>query len=93
MTVFAKDPAATLDYSFDWSAWLAPGETITTDSWAVEPAGVGAPMLGVETVTGATRAVLVSGGTAGHRYRLSCHIETDAGRTAERSATLRVMEV
>lgn len=93
MTVFAKDPAATLDYSFDWSAWLAPGEVITTDSWAIEPSGAGAPTLGAKTVTGATHAVLVSGGTAGHRYRLSCHIETDAGRTAERSAAIRVMEV
>jgi len=93
MTVFAKDPAATLDYSFDWSAWLAPGETIIIDSWAIEPSGVGAPTLGVESITGATHAVLVSGGTSGHRYRLSCHIETDAGRIAERSAALRVMEV
>ena len=93
MTVFAKDPSSTLDYSFDWSGWLAPGEKITSDAWAVMPTGGDAPILSGENLDGSLTAINVAGGHVGNRYRLSCQIETDAGRTAERSTVLRVMEV
>lgn len=95
MTVFAKDPASTLDYSFDWSGWLIPGETIDSNVWSIGPAGAGAAsiVVGSESESADTRAVLVTGGTTGNRYRLSCRIITNGGRTNERSATLRVMEV
>jgi len=36
MTRFLKDPDAVLDYGFDWSDWLADGETISTSTWTVE---------------------------------------------------------
>jgi len=93
VTVFAKDPSSTLDYSFDWSTWLAPGETIISDTWTVAPVDGGAPTLSGETLTGNIAAVDVAGGTVGGRYRLSCQIGTDAGRTVERSTAIRVMEV
>lgn len=93
MTVFAKDPASTVDYSFDWSGWLTSGEVINTAVWSVDPASNDAPVLGTEIAAGSVRGIYVSGGVAGHRYRLACKIETDAGRVAERSLTLRVMEV
>lgn len=93
MTVYAKDPASVVDYSFDWSGWLTPGETISEDTWSIDPASGGAPTLGSEIGAGNTRGIYVSGGIPGHRYRLSCLITTDAGRTAERSVTLRVMEM
>lgn len=32
-----KDPAAILDYQFDWSQWLASCETILTSTWTVDP--------------------------------------------------------
>ena len=93
MTVFAKDPSSTLDYSFDWSGWLAPGEAITANSWSLYPTDAGAPMLADSQQTGAVTAVNVSAGTRGNRYRLTCQINTDAGRTVERSTAIRVMEV
>jgi len=93
MTVFAKDPSSTLDYSFDWSGWLAPGETITSPSWTVEPASGSAPVLSGAMQVGEVTAITVAGGAMGNRYRLSCQIETDQGRIAERSAAIRVMEV
>ena len=31
-----KDPDAVLDYTFDWSAWLADGETILTHAAVIE---------------------------------------------------------
>ncbi|MFC3051650.1 phage fiber-tail adaptor protein [Kordiimonas pumila] len=92
MTVYAKDPASVVDYSFDWSGWLSGGESISTVSWSLDPAGGSAPTLGSEVGTGSTRGIYVSGGAAGHRYRLSGKIVTDAGRTAERSVTLHIME-
>ena len=93
MSVFAKDPSSTLDYSFDWSAWLAPGEAIQNEIWSIEPDGAQAPILSGESRTGAVTAINVAGGVAGNRYRLNCKIETDLGRTAERSSAIRVMEV
>ncbi|MBL4837124.1 MAG: hypothetical protein JKY34_06055 [Kordiimonadaceae bacterium] len=93
MTVFAKDPASTVDYSFDRAGWLTLSEGITSAVWSVDPPSGAAPTLGTEITVGTTRGIYVSGGVAGHRYRLSCKIETDAGRAAERSLIIRVMEV
>ena len=93
MTVFAKDPSSTLDYSFDWTNWLAPGEAILSGSWTIAPSDAGVPVLAAETLTGAITAVNVGGGAVNSRYRLSCQITTDSGRTVERSTALRVMEV
>ncbi len=92
MAVHAKDPSATVDYSFDWAAWLTGSEQITSATWAVEPAGSDAPTLGAVVEAGTVRGVHVSGGVRGARYRLTCTIETDAGRTGERSLSLYVME-
>lgn len=93
MTVFAKDPASSVDYSFDWSGWLATNERITETDWTIDPPSSEAPKLGTRVEVGSTKGIYVSGGQAGHRYRLSCAIKTDAGREATRSLTLRVMEV
>lgn len=93
MTVFAKDPSSSVDYSFDWAGWLTGAEQITTTNWSVDPVSEGAPQLGTELGSSSKKGIYVSGGIAGHRYRLSCRVETDAGRVAERSLTLRVMEV
>ncbi|WP_262689789.1 phage fiber-tail adaptor protein [Kordiimonas aestuarii] len=92
MAMHAKDPSATVDYSFDWAAWLTGGETITNADWRVDPAGDDAPTLSNPVNGGHTRGILVSGGVRGARYRLTCTIETDAGRTGERSLSLYVME-
>lgn len=92
MSLYIKDPGSTVDYSFDWAAWLTGGESIAATSWSVEPAGAGAPQLGTEVASGTVRGVYLSAGQAGGRYRLTCQIETDAGRTGERSLALRIME-
>ncbi|NVJ71383.1 MAG: hypothetical protein HWE08_13560 [Alphaproteobacteria bacterium] len=92
MTLYAKDPDSTVDYSFDWAAWLTADETITATSWTISPSDSGAPNLGAQTAAGTVQGIFLSGGVAGNRYRLTCHIETDAGRTGERSLTLRIME-
>lgn len=92
MTIYPKDPASAVDFSVDWAEWLTAGEAITSAVWSIAPQGAGAPTLGQTTDGGAVQGVFVSGGTLGHRYRLTCHIETDAGREADRSLNLRIME-
>ena len=84
--IFMKDPDAVLDYGFDWSSWLATGETISSHT--------------ITTETGLTKdsdsessgvvTVWLSGGTAGNDYDVACKIETSAGRKDERTITIRV---
>ena len=85
---YLKDPSAVLDWMFDWSDWLASGETITNhtitadtgitvDSWTEDDGKV---------------TVWLSGGTAGINYKVACKITTTAGRTDERTIWIKVVE-
>ena len=88
MAIFYKDSDAVLDYSFDWSDWLAGGETISSHTVTVE--------------TGLTKdsdsessgivTVWLSGGTVGTTYKVACEIVTSASRTDERSITIQCRE-
>ena len=83
-----KDPSAVLDYAFDWTGWLAAGETIT-DHTITADTGI--------TVDSSTEldgkvTVWLSGGTAGINYKVACLITTTAGRTDERTLWIRVVD-
>ena len=83
-----KDPSAVLDYAFDWTGWLAAGETIVGHTITADT-GV--------TVDSSTEldgkvTVWLSGGTAGINYKVACLITTTAGRTDERTLWIRVVE-
>lgn len=84
--VFKKDPSAVLDYAFDWSDWLATGETISTATWTV-PAGITKTDQD-ETTT--TAVIWLSGGTADTDYNVACAVTTSDGRTDERTMTIKV---
>lgn len=88
MARFKKDPDAVLDYGFDWSLWLADSETISDHTITVED---GLTNDSSSEDSGIVTAWL-SGGEAGVTYRVSCLIETSAGRTDERSMFLVVAE-
>jgi len=84
--VFIKDPEARLDYSFDWSEWLASGETITASTMT---ASVGITIdASSNTLTSAT--AWLTGGTSGHSYTVTNHITTSANRQDDRTLTIRV---
>lgn len=83
-----KDPDAVLDYTFDWSGWLASGETITT---ATVTAADGIT-LDSDDEAGGVVTVWLSGGTANTRYAVACLITTDQGRTDERTRYVDVRE-
>lgn len=88
MTTFQKDPEAVLDYSFDWTPWLAAGETITSKTVTV-PTGL---TLDASNEAAGVVTAWISGGTAGTAYRVECLIVTSEGRTDERSITIRAQE-
>ena len=84
---FTKDPNAVLDYTVDWTRWLA-GDQIATSDWLV-PTGL-AKM--ADSKTGSTATVWLSGGTAGQSYTVTNRITTAAGRTEDRSFIVTVEE-
>jgi len=85
--IFTKDPNAVLDYSIDWTRWLA-GDQIATSEWMI-PSGL-TKMADSKTSTSAT--VWLSGGSVGQSYTVTNRITTAAGRTEDRSFTIRVEE-
>lgn len=87
-TTFTKDPDAVLDYVFDWTPWLADGETITDH---IVEATTDLTIDAHSAVDGAV-TVWLSGGTAGTRYSVGCRITTSAGRTDDRTFTVSVRE-
>ena len=85
---FTKDPDAVLDFVFDWSSWLATGETISSRTVTVE---TGITKVSDTSASGKVTAWL-SGGTAGTTYDVACKIVTSASRTDERTMLIRVIE-
>ena len=83
-----KDPSAVLDYAFDWTGWLAAGETIT-DHTITADTGI---TVDSSTESDGKVTVWLSGGTAGINYKVACLITTTAGRTDERTLWIKVVE-
>jgi hypothetical protein len=88
MSNYLHDPNAKLDYGFDWSSWLASGETILTSTWTVES---GLTKVSDNNSTTAT-TIWVKGGTAGESYIITNHITTSAGREDDRSHVIKVKD-
>ncbi len=86
----AKDPDATLDYGWDWGAWLAAagGDTIASYSVALDE---GLSLVSHAESAGVVTA-FIAGGSAGQQLSASCRITTAAGRIDERSFVLRIEE-
>ena len=84
---FKKDPDAILDFAFDWSDWLATGETISTRVMTV-PSGI--TLSSTDTESSGVVTFWLSGGTAGNWYDVACKITTSASRTDERTMNIFV---
>lgn len=94
---WVKDPAAVLDYVFDWkplthstglSDWLGALETITARTVTVD-AGLTLVSSAI-TDAGTTVTVWLSGGTAGIEYKVACRITTSGLRRDERTIKIKV---
>ncbi len=102
--VFVQDPQAKLDYQWDWFnpapgqtvGWLAVGETISTFTVAALPADlvIGNGTTGGPAPSQASGKVTawLSGGVAGTRYAITCHITTSAGRVDDRTIWLNIAD-
>lgn len=83
-----KDPGVTLDYSVNWTAWLADiSDTLTACEFTVP-----APLVRESQAftSAGVCTVFVSGGVAGAKYQVTCRITTAGGRTDERTFTLPI---
>lgn len=85
---YVHDPDAHLDYLYDWTDWLAEGDTIAASEWIV-PDDLTADD---ESFTDTTATVWISGGTAGSNYTVTNRVTTAAGRIDDRSITLKCKE-
>lgn len=88
MTTFIKDPNAVLDYSIEWSKWLA-GDRIQTSSWSVSDAAIEAAN---DSNTATRTTAWLSGGVAGQSYIVTNRITTSGGRTDERSFVIQAQD-
>ena len=88
MMTFTKDPNAVLDYSVEWSKWLA-GDQIATSEWSVSDSSLEATD---DSITATRTAVWLSGGTVGQLYTVTNRITTAGGRTDERSFMVQVQD-
>ena len=84
---FLKDPDAELDYKFDWSGWLAAGESISTYSLAVSSTDL---TNSTNSADSDTVTMWLSGGVVGETYEAACKIVTDSSRTDERTVKIHV---
>lgn len=89
LQTFTHDPDAKLDYSIDWTKWLATGDAVQTSSWTVSPTG---PSLTGNSVDagGKITTIWFDGGEVGKRYVLTNSIVTTNGREDDRSITVKI---
>lgn len=95
---FRKGPDEVLDYLFDFAAltngngtedYLAVGETIVSHTVTVDTGLIKDSDTTANTNTSVK--VWLSGGAVGNSYNVLCEIVTNAGRTAERTMTIVVV--
>jgi hypothetical protein len=87
---FCKDPDAQLDFSVDWTAWLA-GDIITSSSWTVDGAGV-VMAFPAPTFSATITTAWMSGGTAGQLCHLTNTIFTNGQRKDQRTLAIKIVE-
>jgi hypothetical protein len=79
-----QDPGDTLDWSNDWTDFLAGGDSISSRQWTINPDT--SPTL---LTNATTAAVKVAGLTKGLTYILTEAITTANGVVGERSIVIR----
>ena len=87
---FTHDPQAVLDYTWDWSPWLADGETITAATVTPTSDAVTVSDVGHDDTT--VTAWVTATGTERTTVRLRCHIVTSADRADDRTITVSITD-
>jgi hypothetical protein len=74
MSTWVKDPADIVAFTFDWSLFLAPGETIASHTTTVD----GNATKVSDSATTTQVSVEVSGGISGNVSLVTCQVITTA---------------
>lgn len=90
--MFIKAPTDVLDYEWDWSVWLPTGDTISTFEFTVEE-GLTLETDPASSNTTTSATVWIGGGTAGIIYTVTCQITTAAGRVAQNTQNVNVVDL
>lgn len=90
MTIFVKDPAASIDYAIDWSAGYLTGQAIDSSTWAVLPGGADAVQVAASAIAGDQTVATLAGGIVGTTYRVTNRVVFSDARHDERTLVLRV---
>ena len=89
MKTYTKDPAAKLDYKFDWTAYLTDiSDTIASVQFEADPSLTTSN----PTFTTNTATVWVAGGVVDSQVTVTCRITTAAGRIDDRTILLKIKE-
>jgi hypothetical protein len=86
--IIPEDPTAVLDYTIDWTSWLAAGETISASTWLVATGMT--QTTPSPSIAGGKTTVWLTGGVAGQSYVVANHITTSQGRQDQRTFTVYV---
>lgn len=86
MSYVPQAPGETLDHNVDWADRLASGDTISSASWAIDPAG---PTVVDKGEVGAVVSCTVSGLVRGQIYSLTCTMISTLGETGQKSIAIR----
>lgn len=86
---FIKDKDAVLDFGLDWTTWLEDDEMLNSSQWLV-PNGL--TKVADEFDEIGHTLVWISGGAPGITYKLTNKIQTNKGRTDDRSMFIRVID-
>lgn len=83
-----KDKDSFLDYSLDWSDWIAEGDSILSSVWSSD-AGV---TLSSATIFGAMTTTWVQGGAIGTWYAITNTVTSALGRIDQRTIRLLIID-
>lgn len=84
---FTKSPTADLDWTWDWTPWLAAGEAITAATITITPDGLTKKS---QVVSDGKVTAWFTGGTLDVEHLATCHIVTSQGHVDDRSIKIRV---
>ena len=93
LTFPTKDPADIIDLVIDWSRYLGTEDKIIRTSATLEVKPPGELILRDTLVTGAFVRCWCEGGVANRTYNIICTVQTEGGRTVQRTAQLPVAEL
>lgn len=85
---FVKTPAGRLDYTWDWSDWLAAASDTISSATVAVPAGLTA--VGAPVIDGGDVTQRISGGTVDDTYTMVCQITTTGGQIDEEPIYLTI---